>query len=142
MVIDTGTTAPQRRDGVWVQVPVLIRDGRYCLCGDLHGQSKVCVGSAFGPDGAGNSPKPRRDRSVRPQPASDHFMLEPRRLPRAIPAATIAACAECRPQGEAFWYCGSHRSQAVRNVLLASRRNSGITSLHMMMADKGLDIVS
>jgi hypothetical protein len=142
MVTDTGTTAPQRRGDVWVQVPVLIRDGRYCLCGDLHGRFKVCVGGEFGPNGVGTAPKPRRDRSVRPQPASDYFKLEPRRLPRAIPAETIAACGECRPQGEAFWYCGEHRSQAVRNVLLASRRDSGITSLHMMMADKGLDIVS
>lgn len=74
--------------------------------------------------------------------AQELFPFPKRRLPRAIPQAIIDACEDCGPYHEAFYYCEAHRSQAIRNTILAARKNPGIISLHMMMAEKGLDIVS
>lgn len=140
-ITDTGTTARQFRSGEWVEVPVVIRDGRTCACGDLHGIFPKCIGSDA--DATAPSPRPRRQRADRPKPTvSEFFPFPNRRLPRAIPQPVINACADCGPQHEAFYYCKAHRSQAIRNTILASRTRPGIISLHMMMAENGLDIVS
>lgn len=146
MVTDTGETFPRRRsDGTVEQVPVLIRDGRYCLCGDAHGVFPVCVGGAWSPDGAlhtGRAPSVPRKRTVTVTEQVNFFVLPERRLPRAVPQDTVDACGSCGPHNDAFYYCEDHRSQAVRNVLLAARTRSGIISLHMTMAEQGFDIVS
>ena len=141
-VTDTGRTVRQLRDGLWVDVPVVIRNGRYCLCGDMHGTFSVCVGSGH----VAGKPAPvrsgRRPRTPQGADAQRYFPLRKRRLPRAIDQAVIDACDGCGPFEQAFYYCEQHRSQAVRNVILASRRSHGVISLHMMLADKGFDIVS
>ena len=140
MVTDTGKTVRQVRNGVWVDIPVLIRNGHTCICGDLHGRFPRCIGSA-----AGSTPAPRRrrrQRSFREKMAQEMFPLPKRRLPRAIDQAVINACDGCGPFNDAFYYCVEHRSQAVRNVLLAGRKNPGIISLHLAIADRGYDIAS
>jgi hypothetical protein len=143
MVTDTGTTVRQLHDGVWVDIPVLIRNGHYCLCGDLHGQFKVCVGSRAVENRGGPRPKPSRAPRPRRDPdAAIMFPMQKRRLPRAVTQNLIDNCSDCGPHHEAFYYCPSHRQQAVRNVLLAARKRSGIISLHLTMADRGYDIVS
>lgn len=149
MVTDTGTTARMPRSGEWVDVPVLIRDGHYCLCGDSHGVFPRCVGSAIplkSEDAptriVGMTPSNHRRNRKPVDRAAEFFTLAKRRLPRAIPQATVDACDACGPFNDAFYYCEQHRSQAIRNVVLASRKSSGVISLHMMMAEKGYDIVS
>lgn len=145
MVTDTGRTVRQLRGGEWTDIPVLIRDGHYCLCGDLHGRFARCVGSAAAPDRPRKTSAPRersRPGTFNQQVAQEYFPLPKRRLPKRVPQAAIDACDGCGPFHEAFYYCETHRSQAVRNVLLAGRKSGGIISLHLMMADKGYDIVS
>jgi len=145
MVTDTGRTVRQLRGGEWTDIPVLIRDGHYCLCGDLHGRFARCVGSATTP-GRPRTPSRRSEPSApgtfNQQVAQDYFPLPKRRLPKRIDQQVIDACDGCGPFEEAFYYCEAHRSQAVRNVLLAGRKSGGVISLHLMMADKGYDIVS
>lgn len=140
-VTATGQTVRQRRGGVWVDVPVVMRNGRVCACGDLHGIFPRCIASD-----AQKRPPQRRKRARADHPAArtaqEFFPLPKRRLPRAIPQATIDGCPDCHPVHEAFYYCEAHRSQAVRNVLLAGRKSGGVISLHLMMADKGFDICS
>lgn len=147
MVTDTGRTVPQMRDGAWVRVPVLIRNGHYCLCGDLHGRFSRCVGSStpVGVDRrAPHSPRKRSRgrRTFNDVAAQELFPLPKRRLPRAIDQAVIDACDGCGPFEEAFYYCETHRSQAIRNVLLAGRKNPGVISLHLAIAERGFDIAS
>lgn len=140
-VTETGRTVRQRRGGVWVDVPVVMRGSRVCACGDLHGVFPTCIGSD-----AQSRPPQRRPRKAAESPAvrsaQEFFPLPNRRLPRAIPQATIDACSDCHPVHEAFYYCEAHRRQAVRNVLIARRKSAGVSSLHMMMAEKGFDICS
>jgi hypothetical protein len=145
MVTDTGTTARMPANGGWVDVPVLIRDGHYCLCGDAHGVFPRCVGSAWSPDGKLHTDKKRsvpKKRTVKATEAPAFFPLVERRLPHAIPQDAIDACPSCGPHHDAFYYCEDHRSQAIRNVLIADRTRSGMTSLHMLIAEQGFDIAS
>ena len=139
----TGEMTIQRRNGVWVEVPIVRRNGRLCACGDAHGVFPNCVGSAW--DNPAPRPK-RRNRKPVDNPAArsvqEFFPLNNRRLPRAVPQDIIDACDECGPVHKAFYYCSAHRRQAVRNVLIARRKSAGISSLHMMMAEKGFDIAS
>lgn len=144
MVTDTGNTVTMIRDGIAAQIPVLIRDGHYCLCGDLHGRFARCVGSARPLDGRpGESPR-RRERvsTTRGRDAQLYFPMPTRRLPAAINQAVIDSCDGCGPFAEAFYYCEAHRSEAIRKVLLASRKSDGVISLHLMLAERGYDIVS
>ena len=147
-VTDTGRTVRQLRAGAWVDIPVLIRNGRYCLCGDLHGNFLRCVGSAIAVE-SDRQPaytSSRRRRRRRPtadeRAAQELFPLPKMRLPRAIDQAVIDACDGCGPFEQAFYYCEAHRSQAVRNVLLAGRKSGGVISLHLHVARRGYDIVS
>jgi len=141
---NTGKTVRQLRDGVWTDIPVLIRNGRYCLCGDLHGQLARCVGSATTAGTTAPAPSRRRKqrRTFNDTAAQEVFPLPKMRLPRAIDQAIIDACDGCGPFEEAFFYCENHRSQAVRNVILAGRRSDGVISLHLLLAREGYDIVS
>ena len=140
-VTDTGKTTTQCRNGVWVEVPVLRRNGRLCMCGDLHGRFARCVGSA-----SEDEVKPPRPRKAPDHPAArtaqEFFALPKRRLPVAVPQADIDACSGCGPFEDAFYYCETHRRQAIRNVILAGRKSGGVISLHMMMAENGFDICS
>jgi len=140
---DTGQTSRSMRWGVWVDVPIVMRATGICVCGDLHGQFPKCIGS-----GANTRP-PSRRKTAREAPdhpvsriAQEIFPLPKRRLPVAIPQQKIDACGDCRPVEQAFYYCPTHRTQAVRNVVLAGRKSGGVISLHMMMADNGFDICS
>lgn len=137
--MQTGQTANRMTGGVLVEVPIVLRNGRTCACGDLHGVFPRCVGSDW------DQPRPaprRRKPADRPlvHVTQEFFPLPKGRLPRAIPQSTIDACDNCHPVHEAFYYCGTHRRQSVRNVLLARRKSGGVSSLHMMMAEKGFDI--
>lgn len=126
-------------NGVWLEFDLLLRDGKFCGCGPQHGVFPRCVGSETQDK---SRPARRRVPRERRQPAEVWFPVPAGRLPREVPADEVAACDDCGPYHEAFRYCVAHRRQAVRNVRLANRRRHDVTSLHLMLADHGFDIVS
>ena len=140
-VVSTGRTTRARHNGEWVDVQIVLRNGKVCACGPLHGKFSRCVGSASQDAAPAPRPRPRRD-SPQARTAQEFFPLPKRRLPVAVPQADIDACDKCGPFEQAFYYCERHRRQAIRNVLLAGRKSGGVISLHLMMAENGYDICS
>lgn len=132
-------------------INAVIRDGVLCACGPSHGVFAECVGSrspAAELLGLSNTRRPATAvyrYSNDDDPAIWNFFLIGRddvvgRGSRPFNNADIQECADCGFVGHARRYCDTHRALARFNVLEKAQSDDMMTTLHLMVAERGIDL--